>query len=122
MVDAFVGAYDELDTSDPDGWYELGCLLADLYFESPTAGGEKAVVTDTGSELVAFSSVCPHLGCKVHWDDTERGFICPCHGGFFDAQGKALRGPPAEQGQQLKRFPLKTIGSSIFIVVKEHLS
>ncbi len=39
----------------------------------------------------ALSAVCPHLGCIV--SRSEKGYVCPCHGSYFDATGKALSGP-----------------------------
>ena len=85
-------------------------------------GGETTVVTNTGAALVALSDVCPHLGCKVRWEEAEGGFVCPCHRGTFSKEGKALRGPPADEGKDLKRYELRTIGDSAFIEIEEHLS
>ena len=42
----------------------------------------------------AISPSCTHLGCPVHWNEVSRRFICPCHGGIFDARGKNVGGPP----------------------------
>ncbi len=53
------------------------------------------------AEFQAFSSVCPHLGCRVNWQEEEKQFFCPCHNGVFDAEGVALSGPPAKAGQKL---------------------
>ncbi len=36
-----------------------------------------------------FSTVCPHLGCAVQFDD-KRGFNCPCHKAFFELTGKPV--------------------------------
>jgi len=44
---------------------------------------------------VAFSSVCPHLGCAVLWKKESGRLECPCHNGAFDARsGQVLAGPP----------------------------
>ena len=43
--------------------------------------------------IAAVSTVCPHLGCLVQ-RETDGGFVCPCHGGKFDAVGKVVGGPP----------------------------
>src|SRR5262249_1826981 len=42
----------------------------------------------------AISLVCTHLGCRVHWEARQQRFLCPCHLGFFDAQGNVVSGPP----------------------------
>ena len=43
--------------------------------------------------LVALSAVCTHLGCIVHWNQSERSWDCPCHGSRFDRLGHMLNGP-----------------------------
>ncbi len=43
------------------------------------------------NELTVFSAICPHLGCTVN--ETAEGFICPCHGSAWNAQGKKIGGP-----------------------------
>lgn len=48
----------------------------------------------------ALSLVCPHLGCTV--EDGEAGFICPCHGSRFDAQGVLQRGPAQQSLRSLR--------------------
>jgi menaquinol-cytochrome c reductase iron-sulfur subunit len=46
-----------------------------------------------GSEVVAWSTVCPHLGCAVDKSAGGGGFNCPCHDSAFDADGHRLTGP-----------------------------
>ena len=46
----------------------------------------------TGSEVIAWSTVCPHLGCAVEKSATG-GFNCPCHDSAFGAEGQRLTGP-----------------------------
>jgi len=46
-----------------------------------------------GTEVVAWSTVCPHLGCAVDRSPTGTGFNCPCHDSSFDAGGGRLTGP-----------------------------
>jgi len=39
--------------------------------------------------------VCTHAGCGVGYDPSNEQFICPCHGGTYDAKtGQVLAGPP----------------------------
>jgi Rieske Fe-S protein len=38
-------------------------------------------------EVVAFSSICPHLGCAVDFRQSNRDFYCPCHTSAFDLSG-----------------------------------
>jgi Rieske Fe-S protein len=46
------------------------------------------------SDITVFSSICPHLGCPINWHSDQTRFVCPCHGGVFDATGKHTEGPP----------------------------
>jgi len=66
-------------------------------------------------EFVALSSVCPHLGCRVHWESQNRRYFCPCHNGEFDPQGKATGGPPAAAGQELPRYPVRVENGLVFL-------
>lgn len=43
---------------------------------------------------VAFDHHCTHLGCPLAWSGGAGRFLCPCHGGAFDATGKVVAGPP----------------------------
>ncbi|KAL4858845.1 putative Rieske 2Fe-2S iron-sulfur protein YhfW [Chlorella vulgaris] len=52
-----------------------------------------ALYTDESKKQHAFSAICPHLGCLVHWNSTEKTFDCPCHGSHFDRYGKVINGP-----------------------------
>ena len=52
-----------------------------------------AIYRDDAGATHACSAVCPHLGCVVHWNGTERSWDCPCHGSRFDAYGELLEGP-----------------------------
>jgi thiosulfate dehydrogenase [quinone] large subunit len=64
-------------------------------FTSPVDGGPAWVVHVTDSTFVAFSAVCTHAGCPVQYDQAATAFVCPCHGGAYDARtGKVLQGPP----------------------------
>ena len=49
---------------------------------------------DQYNQFIALSSRCMHLGCPVRYVDAAQRFICPCHGGVYDFQGKVVGGPP----------------------------
>jgi Rieske Fe-S protein len=63
--------------------------------------GAEIIVLNTPDGFKAFSNVCPHLGCHVHWEAEKKIFYCPCHEGVFDAGGMATSGPPADAKQKL---------------------
>jgi quinol---cytochrome c reductase iron-sulfur subunit, bacillus type len=45
-------------------------------------------------KVIVLSPICPHLGCPVNWLPDRKEFLCPCHGGTFDAEGRHVAGPP----------------------------
>jgi nitrite reductase/ring-hydroxylating ferredoxin subunit len=53
------------------------------------------------SSYVAISTRCAHLGCPVNYVSAAKNFVCPCHGGVYDFQGKVVGGPPV---RPLDRF------------------
>jgi nitrite reductase/ring-hydroxylating ferredoxin subunit len=52
-----------------------------------------AVYRDAQSKLHERSAVCPHLGCIVRWNESEKTWDCPCHGSRFDQFGQVMNGP-----------------------------
>ena len=67
--------------------------------------------TPDGS-VVVFEPHCTHLGCAYDWNSDLRQFLCPCHGGKFDAEGDRIDGPPP---RALDRFDVKVVGTQIRI-------
>ncbi len=51
------------------------------------------IKTDAG-EWIALSAICTHFECTVHYDSGTHEIVCPCHKGFYDIQGKNIKGPP----------------------------
>jgi glycine/D-amino acid oxidase-like deaminating enzyme/nitrite reductase/ring-hydroxylating ferredoxin subunit len=52
-----------------------------------------AVYKDEGGTVHKLSAVCPHLGCVVAWNSTEKTWDCPCHGSKYRADGRVYQGP-----------------------------
>lgn len=76
--------------------------------------GQEIAITRTGEDpqdlakgFRALSSICPHLGCKVYFSAGQQQFICPCHQGVFDKDGKAVSGPPATEHKDLPTYEVK---------------
>ena len=57
--------------------------------------------------IIAISTRCAHLGCPVRYVQAAGNFICPCHGGVYDFQGKVIGGPPV---RPLDRFQTRVTG------------
>jgi menaquinol-cytochrome c reductase iron-sulfur subunit len=52
------------------------------------------VLRSSEDQVKVYSNMCTHLSCRVTWKDDLHEFICPCHDGHFDIDGKVLKGPP----------------------------
>ena len=84
-------------------------------------GGQVSVMHEDGRVLVArldgatVSAVdqrCPHRGCSIGWSREDSGFVCPCHGSTFEADGQ-LRTGPARSG--LSQYPTRFDGERVFV-------
>jgi quinol---cytochrome c reductase iron-sulfur subunit, bacillus type len=72
-----------------------------IVVEAPKDAWEKLPPTEIGAvflqkkggEIVAMSTVCPHLGCGVDWSAGSRMFGCPCHESAFGLDGEVTGGP-----------------------------
>lgn len=112
-----VGPVDELPAGRPaqldhvttvrDGWLE--------------ATSHKAVwaVKQPEGDVTVFSPICTHLGCGYRWDDTERKFLCPCHGSSFDVNGQVLGGPAP---RPLDRLPAKVEAGRLLVMYQDFKS
>lgn len=47
-----------------------------------------------GEAVKVLDSTCTHLGCRTRYDAASQQFLCPCHGGAYDADGTVVAGPP----------------------------
>ncbi|MBI5472886.1 MAG: Rieske (2Fe-2S) protein [Ignavibacteriae bacterium] len=83
--------------------------------------GNQILVKRQADDLKAYSTVCPHLGCRVQWVESDKQFFCPCHRGVFREDGVAIGGPPADAGQRLAEVPLEVDRAAgvVYIEVKD---
>jgi arsenite oxidase small subunit len=75
------------------------CVL--LKMGMPVTGG-----VGPDQDIVAYSTMCTHMGCPVNYDNVQRVFKCPCHFSIFDAEksGEMVCGQATEN---LPRIALK---------------
>ncbi|MFQ5806144.1 MAG: Rieske 2Fe-2S domain-containing protein [Phycisphaerae bacterium] len=81
------GGSEHVSAGSEDGWAAWDMRKVSL-------GGKVVAVIRTSERFRAFSAVCTHLGCIVHWNQAKREFECPCHAATFDAAGQVVSGPP----------------------------
>jgi len=75
----------------------------------------RAFIVATEKGLMALSAQCSHLGCLVNWDAGRQEFVCPCHGGRYDMEGRRLAGPPPAP---LEILPVQIIDETLFLGVR----
>lgn len=68
--------------------------------------------------FVAFSSRCPHLGCKVFWEEANGRYFCPCHNGVFNQSGIAIGGPPSKEKKNLKPCKMEVVDKALYALVE----
>ena len=52
------------------------------------------LIVNVGQNIIrAFTSVCPHAGCRTSWGYSNNNFRCGCHGALFNNQGSVLSAP-----------------------------
>ncbi len=78
--------------------------------------GRKFLLVRAGGTARAFSTACTHLGCQVYWQGEKKVFFCPCHNGYFDADGRPASGPPPTP---LAQYPVEVRGASVFVTMPE---
>jgi Rieske Fe-S protein len=73
-------------------------------------GNPKSFPDESADTFIAISTRCAHLGCPVKFVTVANNFICPCHGGVYDFEGKVLGGPPV---RPLDRFQTRVRGGQV---------
>jgi Rieske Fe-S protein len=72
-----------------------------LRLDQVTLGSVWLLRPTEAAPIRAFSTVCPHLGCGVDWNEATGKFDCPCHASSFDTEGRCLGGPSPRGLDQL---------------------
>ena len=56
-------------------------------------GQRIGVYRDNDDKYYFVTTKCPHLGCKLEWNQNEMTWDCPCHGSRFDYHGNLINNP-----------------------------
>lgn len=82
-------------------------------FKDPATGRPAWLVRTSSSTFKAFSAVCTHAGCTVNYDSSASEFVCPCHGGVYQAgTGRVVSGPPP---QSLQAIPVTVQTGTVYV-------
>jgi Rieske Fe-S protein len=84
--------------------------------ETTDLRGLPVLLVRQGEGVRALSKVCPHLGCRVRWEQTKDRFFCPCHDGVFDREGRVVSGPAP---RALDRYEVEVAGGAVYLSMKE---
>lgn len=76
-------------------------------------------IANAGTQLLALSQKCPHLGCRVPFCPSSGHFECPCHGSRFDIGGEWIEGP-APRG--MDSYALSVEGDNLVVDTSKVLS
>ena len=72
--------------------------------------------------VIAFNTICPHLGCAVDYRSGKRDFFCPCHTSAFNLDGvKQNQIPPRGMDQLLTKTKVET-GDAIWVKYENFLA
>jgi Rieske Fe-S protein len=82
-----------------------------LYVTMPSNNEKVVVVRNSNTEVSAFSSVCPHMGCQVNLPANGVA-TCPCHGSQFSEKGVVVKGPAATD---LKKYTAVLQGNLVYV-------
>jgi len=99
----------------PDGTPKRYVIKADLVdawnlFKDRTIG--TIYLRNVSGNLIAFTDVCPHLGCKVNYQTSEDQFHCPCHASTFALDGeKKNKIPP----RNLDTLETKVVNGQVWV-------
>ena len=56
-------------------------------------GIEYAIYTDEKNKQHKIINKCPHLKCKLIFNEFDKTWDCPCHGSRYTIDGKVIKGP-----------------------------
>jgi isorenieratene synthase len=82
------------------------------WLERTGADGIPIMIASRGGSWIAYDARCTHMGCPVKPEVGTDGFLCPCHAGRFDGEGKPVSGPP---GAPLARLSVTMEGGSLVL-------
>jgi cytochrome b6-f complex iron-sulfur subunit len=70
------------------------------------------LIINTGTQIVALSSICTHQGCTVGYHPSVGNIECPCHGSVYSTTGSVITGPAPSA---LKSYSVTKTGNVLTI-------
>jgi cytochrome b6-f complex iron-sulfur subunit len=75
---------------------------------------QNILIINTGTKIVALSSICTHQGCTVGYNSGKADIECPCHGSVYSTSGSVLVGPAASP---LRSYPVSQTDNVLTITL-----
>lgn len=131
LVGATAGAFVESNASNVPPPWTIGLVPEGEGIWVPVAqadaipvGGVLRFNTDfivgfirhTSEGFSALSGACTHMGCLLMWNNTERTFDCPCHGGRFAENGVSATSSPVRY-RPLPAIKTRVDSSQVWVYV-----
>jgi Rieske Fe-S protein len=73
-------------------------------------------------QVLALSSICPHLGCAVDFRTAHGDFFCPCHTSAFDLNGERTNHIPPRGMDRLETRLKPETGDTIWLKYQTFLA
>ena len=117
--DGFINLKVNVDALPEDGTPQSFTVFADKVdawnkFLNQPIGSVWLRKTESG-EVLAFNTICPHLGCSVDYRQGETDFFCPCHTSAFNLDGEKQNEIPP---RGMDKLEIETRGDKNEIWVK----
>ena len=59
-------------------------------------GKKVGAYRDENGRIYIVTLKCPHLKCKLNWNDSTKTWDCPCHGSRYNYKGELIDNPAQE--------------------------
>ena len=81
-----------------DGYYSASGMLSGMITDSDkvkyeTVNGREIAIYEDENGRHSVYTKCPHMGCRLIFNEIELTWDCPCHASRFDLDGKCISGP-----------------------------
>ena len=81
-----------------DGYYSVtgyinGILTDNDRIKYETVDGKEIAIYYDDNGKHSVYTKCPHMGCRLIFNEVELTWDCPCHASRFDLDGKCISGP-----------------------------
>lgn len=77
-----------------------------------SVSGRPVEVLRSAAGVTARSLLCTHQGCEVAWSEEAHSYLCPCHEGKYDVEGRPTEGPPPAP---LRTLPVRVEGAFLLL-------